>query len=152
MLSAYRKTHSEKKQKMGDSQVRIVIFGALLFGFANTLNAAPRPLSLDCTGPTGTDAQAVIAAQRAWTKHLGEAGREKTFPLETAGKVTIEMILLPPGKNYRGEGKGAVVITLTRPLWVGKYEVTQQQYDAVMGNNPSHFKKQGGLSKSPSVN
>jgi formylglycine-generating enzyme required for sulfatase activity len=36
-----------------------------------------------------------------------------------------------------------VIVTLTQPLWVGKYEVTQQQYEAVMGTNPSHFKKTG---------
>lgn len=115
----------------------------LLLGLANSLNAAPKPSPLDCSGPTGADAKTVIASQQAWAKYLGEASHEKTFSLDTAGKVTIEMVLIPPGKYYRGEGNSAVVITLTRPLWVGKYEVTQQQYDALMGNNPSHFKKQG---------
>src|ERR1043165_8569028 len=30
-------------------------------------------------------------------------------------------------------------ITLTRDFWLGKYEVTQGEYEAVMGKNPSHF-------------
>ncbi|MEQ1634311.1 MAG: formylglycine-generating enzyme family protein [Planctomycetota bacterium] len=30
-------------------------------------------------------------------------------------------------------------VTITRPLWIGKYEVTQAEYQAVMGNNPSFF-------------
>jgi len=30
-------------------------------------------------------------------------------------------------------------ITLTRDYWIGKYEVTQGEYAAVMGRNPSHF-------------
>ncbi|MBO4544163.1 MAG: formylglycine-generating enzyme family protein, partial [Verrucomicrobia bacterium] len=31
-------------------------------------------------------------------------------------------------------------VTLTRGYWLGKYEVTQAQYEAVMGTNPSYFK------------
>ena len=31
-------------------------------------------------------------------------------------------------------------VTLTKDYWIGKYEVTQKQYEAVMGNNPSEFK------------
>lgn len=53
------------------------------------------------------------------------------------------MVLIPPGKYYRSEGKSATLITLTRPLWVGKYEVTQAQYEALSGANPSHFARQG---------
>ncbi len=31
----------------------------------------------------------------------------------------------------------------TRGFWLGKYTVTQEQWEAVMGNNPSHFSKHG---------
>ena len=31
-------------------------------------------------------------------------------------------------------------VTLTRDFWLGKYEVTQGEYEAVTGKNPSHFK------------
>ena len=31
-------------------------------------------------------------------------------------------------------------VTLTEGYWLGKYEVTQAQYQAVMGKNPSYFK------------
>ncbi|MEW6235804.1 MAG: formylglycine-generating enzyme family protein [Candidatus Omnitrophota bacterium] len=31
-------------------------------------------------------------------------------------------------------------VTITKPFYMGKYEVTQEQWQAVMGNNPSHFK------------
>jgi len=30
-------------------------------------------------------------------------------------------------------------VTLSRDFWLGKYEVTQGEYSAVMGKNPSHF-------------
>jgi formylglycine-generating enzyme required for sulfatase activity len=101
------------------------------------------PSSLDCTGPTGADAKTVVAAQRAWAKYLGEASHMKKFPLDKAGKVTVEMMLLPPGRFYRGSPNSAVIVTLTKPQWVSKYEVTQQQFLTVMGKNPSHFKRAG---------
>jgi formylglycine-generating enzyme required for sulfatase activity len=36
--------------------------------------------------------------------------------------------------------KPAHEVTLTKPYYLGRYEVTQEQYQQVMGNNPSHFK------------
>ena len=108
-------------------------------GIAPGLMAIEPPDPLDCTAENGADAESVRRAQTAWAKYLGEDGIEKSFPLDRDGKVRIEMILIPPGRYFRGEGKNAVAITLTRPLWVGKYEVTQQQYAAVAGRNPSHF-------------
>ena len=35
-------------------------------------------------------------------------------------------------------------VRLTRGFWMGKYEVTQDQWQSVMGNNPSHFTNCGG--------
>ena len=31
-------------------------------------------------------------------------------------------------------------VRITKPFYMGKYLVTQEQWEAVMGNNPSHFK------------
>jgi formylglycine-generating enzyme required for sulfatase activity len=36
--------------------------------------------------------------------------------------------------------KPAHDVTLTNPYYVGKYEITQEQYQQIMGNNPSRFK------------
>ena len=32
-------------------------------------------------------------------------------------------------------------VRITRGFWLGKYEVTQRQWQAVMGNNPSRFQE-----------
>jgi len=115
------------------------IAAALIWNSAAGGFAADPPPPLDCTAPAGADGETVAAAQKSWAKYLGESGPKKSFPLDRDGKVKVEMILVPPGKYYRGEGRNAVVVTLTRPFWIGKYEVTQQQYATVAGRNPSHF-------------
>jgi len=103
------------------------------------INSAEPPPPLDCTGPKGADQATVLAAQKAWADYIGEPSHEKSFPLDRKGTTRIEMVLVPPGAYYRGERKNAVAVTLTRPFWIGKYELTQQQYAAVAGRNPSHF-------------
>jgi formylglycine-generating enzyme required for sulfatase activity len=46
---------------------------------------------------------------------------------DLGGGVKLEMVAV------KGDGK-------VRDLWMGKYEVTQEQWQAVMGENPSNFK------------
>src|SRR2546430_17434438 len=45
------------------------------------------------------------------------------------------MVLIKAGSFVRGK----YPVTLTRDFWLGKYEMTQGEYAAVMGKNPSHF-------------
>ena len=50
---------------------------------------------------------------------------------------------VPPGKSWLGGGggkPGTQEFTLPQGLWCGVYPVTQAEWQAVMGNNPSHFK------------
>ena len=59
----------------------------------------------------------------------------------------IELLLVPPGKYRRGASVGdgdaeekeqpAHEVTLTQPFYLGRYEVTQAQWQAAMGSNPS---------------
>ena len=44
----------------------------------------------------------------------------------------------PDGENFADEEEH--LVTLTRDFYIGKTEVTQAQWEAVMGSNPSHFK------------
>ena len=75
------------------------------------------------------------------------SGKEEITDL---GKdVKLEMILIPAGKFVMGSPaseKGHRVnetqheVTLTKPFYMGKYEVTQEQWDAVMINNRSFYR------------
>jgi formylglycine-generating enzyme required for sulfatase activity len=39
-----------------------------------------------------------------------------------------------------GTGENRHEVTISKPFYMGETEVTQAQYEAVMGTNPSHFK------------
>ncbi len=73
-----------------------------------------------------------------------EAEREITFDL--GNNIKMELVLIPPGSFRMGDRKGqddekpVHRVTITKPFYLGKYEVTQEQWEAVMGTNPSHFK------------
>jgi formylglycine-generating enzyme required for sulfatase activity len=56
---------------------------------------------------------------------------------------------VPPGKSWLGGGggtPGTQEFILAKGLWCGVHPVTQAEWQAVMGNNPSHF---GGNSRHP---
>jgi formylglycine-generating enzyme required for sulfatase activity len=46
----------------------------------------------------------------------------------------------PPDEKGRFTNEGQVEVTLSEPFWLSKTEVTQSQWDAVMGSNPSLLK------------
>jgi formylglycine-generating enzyme required for sulfatase activity len=50
----------------------------------------------------------------------------------------------PEGELGRYDGEMLHKVKLTQGFWMGKYPVTQRQWEAVAGDNPSHFKASGG--------
>ena len=58
--------------------------------------------------------------------------------------LNMELIWCPPGSFIMGPGRGdnepAHPVILTKGFYLGKYEVTQEQYEKIMGSNPSEFK------------
>ena len=72
--------------------------------------------------------------------------------LDLGGGVTMEMIYIKPGKFVMGgesekDGRFECVevpkhaVTITKGFYLGKYEVTQAQYQAIMEKNPSKSTK-----------
>jgi formylglycine-generating enzyme required for sulfatase activity len=80
---------------------------------------------------------AIVATGYAW--RVRDAGTK------------IEMLLVPPGTFQMGCAIGSTnypctvsdvpvhAVTLTKPYYLGRYEVTQSQWFGVMGMNPSYF-------------
>ncbi len=63
--------------------------------------------------------------------------------------IGMELVWVPPGEFMMGsENSGGMSepvrrVTFRDGFWIGKYEVTQGQWESVMGSNPSYFKKCG---------
>jgi formylglycine-generating enzyme required for sulfatase activity len=71
--------------------------------------------------------------QQAWADQLGTPG-------ETTNSIGMKLKLIPAGTFTMSEGGEAHKVTLTKPFELGVYEVTQEQYEQVMGSKPSKFK------------
>lgn len=56
---------------------------------------------------------------------------------EGIASIEKEMALIPAGRFMMGDRGDRLQVTLTKPFYMGKYEVTQEQWESVMGNNPS---------------
>ena len=81
--------------------------------------------------------------QKEVAKSLKKEVEEKA---DLGNGVSLDLILIPAGKFMMGSPESEVghkdnetqhEVTLTKPFYIGKYEVTQEQWQAVMGNNPS---------------
>ena len=108
------------------------------------------------------DAEQAKKHQEAWAKYLG-------VPVEYTNSIGMKFILLPPGEFTMGstafEIEAVLIeaafkdvvpddkhmqecikseaprhkVILTQPVYLGVNEVTQAEYEKVMGVNPSHF-------------
>ncbi len=91
--------------------------------------------------------QAAQDRQKQSVQNLG-------LPLEVKTRQTgIVLRLIPAGMFMMGspsteagqdyDEKPRHQVTFTKPLYCGKFEVTQRQWKAVMGSNPSYFTMAG---------
>jgi formylglycine-generating enzyme required for sulfatase activity len=105
------------------------------------------------------DAKQAMKHQQAWARYLG-------LPVTWTNSLGMQFVLIPPGEfemgsteeevqrllaeaKQRGARSGTLTriaceapkhrVKITRPFYLGVSEVTQQQYERVMGANPSQF-------------
>jgi len=100
----------------------------------------------------GTGAYPQWDGKESSTDYAKRAGLEPTLTLDLGGGVTWEGVLIPAGSFLMGSPPGEAKtdkesalekqhqVTLTEPFYLGKYELTQAQYEKVMGANPSTIK------------
>ena len=136
-------------------------------GGTETIKATWEPASPDLVaGPEPPPAVAPFDAkkakehQEAWAKHLG-------VPVEITNSIGMKLVLIPPGEFEMGSPKELIEeelkapdddqwykerlpgegpqhrVRITRPFYLGVYAVTQEEYQRVMGTNPSEFSATG---------
>jgi formylglycine-generating enzyme required for sulfatase activity len=69
--------------------------------------------------------------------------------IDLGGGMKLEMVRIPAGTFQMGSNdydceKPVHSVTISKDFYIGKYEVTQAQWEKIMGNNPGNFKKGGG--------
>ena len=98
--------------------------------------------------------------QEAWAKRLN-------LPVEITNSIGMKLVLVPPGEFEMGSPKELIEeelttpdiedwyrgrvpsegprhhVRITRPFYLGMYVVTQEEYQRVMGANPSEFSATG---------
>ena len=99
-----------------------------------------------------------IAFKDLWLRELGPDGKPlgaaqpdagalpKVLSLDLGGGGKMDFVLVPAGEFDMGSNDGPAEekpihrVKISKPFYVAKYEVTQAQYEKVVGRNPSKFK------------
>ncbi|MCK4340627.1 MAG: SUMF1/EgtB/PvdO family nonheme iron enzyme [Phycisphaerae bacterium] len=108
---------------------------------------------------TGQDFGTEHKQWRAWWSRIRAPGSEdgnppenekrssvtqpaKSLNIDCDGGAKMEFILIPAGEFVMGQGfkAGQHKVTISKPFYMSKHEVTQAQWEAVMNDNPSKWK------------
>ena len=92
----------------------------------------------------------IVLLAMAGTANSGTVNRPKELTVDVGGGVKLEMVLIPAGEFMMGtpnsdqdtlaDEQPQHRVRITKPFYLGKYLVTQEQWEAVMGSNRSYFK------------
>lgn len=98
--------------------------------------------------PSRQDATRQIARVDSETREPSKKEPSKKEPpkelaVDLGGGVKLDLVLIPAGSFTMGDDDRIDAkphkVTITKPFYLGKCEVTQEQWEAVMGGNPSGF-------------
>lgn len=106
--------------------------------------------SLSSTGvavPSSTPAIGAIASPQPSPSSVAQGASSSNFSEDLGNGVNLEMVYIPGGTFLMGspdneegrfDNEGPQHKVKLGPFWIGKYEVTQGQWKAVMGSNLSY--------------
>jgi len=132
------------------------LLGLLVLGFL--LPQAPKtPTTQPFAKPTKAVTTFPKPAEKKADSPPENKEKGRPAPPELAKAVTnsigMKLVRVEPGVFLMGSPENEAErlprehqheVEITRPFYVGVYEVTQEQYERVMGHNPSYFSSTGG--------
>jgi len=77
-----------------------------------------------------------------------ECSQSLGTPVEMTNSIGMKLVLIPPGEFLMGspeteedryDNEHQHLVRITKPFYLGVHEVTQAEYEKVMGANPSYF-------------
>ena len=131
-------------RKRNTTNFRCYIYGFRLARTAD-IKIAEIPLAVNQLVSPLTEAKAK-EAQQAIAKSLQ---KEVEVKVNLGNEVIVDLVLIPAGKFMMGspaseagrvDNEARHEVTLTKPFYIGKYEVTQEQWQTVMEDNLSRTK------------
>ena len=126
-----------------------IVFKLTAFLFLFTASCAgPSAKPPDPAGPT-TNPPNPAGPTANPPNPAGPTANPPDLVLDLGKGVKLELVLIPAGKfrmgspeteKDRSNNETQHDVTISQPFYMGKYEVTQEQYEAVMGRNLANFK------------
>jgi eukaryotic-like serine/threonine-protein kinase len=92
------------------------------------------------------EVEKLVKVETSATKITIISGSAEYVTEDLGGGVTLEMVYIPVGSCMMGsddddyDNEKPIHRVNLSAFYMGKYAITQQQYEAVMGENPAHFK------------
>ncbi len=122
------------KQTKSDNNVAIIGAGVVVLGSALAIVLI---------------ASIALYIWRPWAKNTNlsnSSNSSASAPKSMADRIGLDMVWIRPGSFYMGNmsNQPIHVVDFRQGFYIGKYEITQSQWQSVMGSNPSNFKACGG--------
>ena len=111
-------------------------------------SAAKEPKAVDSKPDVAEKPKAATDDAIAARKEQEECSQRLGSSVEITNSIGMKLRLIPPGefmmgspdsdRDARDDEKPQHKVKITKPFYLGVYEVTQAEYERVMGANPSH--------------
>jgi formylglycine-generating enzyme required for sulfatase activity len=148
-----------RPQILSDDNMRTML--TITIGFPSCgSSGSPRPAFVAaCLGAIAMLASPLASAASARSNETGAASTSGTAASgmrasHVIADLALELLWIKPGTFLMGSSPDEAAhkaeypqtrVTLSNGFWLGKTEVTQAQYEAIIGTNPSTFKTVGPL-------
>ena len=140
---------------LGGAGLAMVLVGNILFAFLLAGRTKfPKPRFVSSTDPDDLSAVAIqtVTVDEKGVITESNSGQVNAFREVLSNGISLDMVRIPDGKfdmgspadePGRSDAEGPQRQVTVPSFFMGRFSVTQAQYQAVMGENPSHFKENG---------
>ena len=122
-----------------------VVLAAIAGVFVVAMKNKDRPVA-EVKGPDGSKGEVKGKSATPAPKPTVAIKRDDPQPATFKNSIGMEFVKVPKGTGWLGGGggkPGETKVEFKEDFYLGKYEVTQEEWEFVMGQNPSHFSRNG---------